>query len=111
MWILRASTRCLSLAGLALVVGAMPAASTSYVRLDDTALVERAPVIVEGRIVALEAARAGRIPAVDYLVKIERLIKGHVDGASLSVRVPGGVGADGVGLAVRGAPRFQPATK
>ncbi len=91
---------------LALVLLPGLAGATTFVPLSDAALADRAPVIVEGRVLAIEPAPAER-PAIDYLIEIERLIKGDLPGGVLVVRVPGGVRPDGVGLLLRGAPRFR----
>ncbi len=90
---------------LALALLPATAGATAFVPLADAALAERAPVIVEGRVLAVEPAPAER-PAIDYLVQVERSIKGGLAGGVVVVRVPGGVRADGVGLLVHGAPRF-----
>lgn len=91
---------------LTAAVGAVrPAAATTYVRMSDAELLDRSPTVVEGRVAAVEAA-PGELPAIDYLVDVEGLLKGFVAGSSVIVRVPGGVRPDGVGLAIRGAPRF-----
>ncbi len=94
------------------------AGATVYLPISDATLADSAPVIVEGRVLAVEPA-PGERPAIDYLVEIERLIKNDrpaplrdgdpgrdAAGDILVVRVPGGVRADGVGLLLRGAPRF-----
>ncbi len=96
----------LSAALLGSALGPTPAAATAFVRLGDGALADRSPVIVEGRVLALAAA-PGELPAIDYQIEVERTIRGPAMG-SLVVRVPGGVRADGVGLAIPGAPKFRP---
>ena len=90
---------------LALSLWPAAAGATIYLPLTDAALADRAPVILEGRVLAVEPAPGAR-PAIDYLVDIERLIKGALAGGTLVVRVPGGVRPDGIGLHIRGAPRF-----
>ncbi len=96
----------LALPLLALLLLPAAAGATAYLPLADTTLADRAPVIIEGRVLAVEPAPGSR-PATDYLVEIERLIKGALPDGTLVVRVPGGVGADGIGLHIHGAPRFD----
>ncbi len=93
---------------LLLALWLLPAAAgaTTYVPMSDAALAEGAPVIVEGRVLAVEAA-PGERPAIDYLVQVEHSIRGDLPPGALVVRVPGGVRPDGVGLLLRGAPRFR----
>ncbi len=96
----------LALSLLALSLLSAAAGATVYLPLADRALADRASVIIEGRVLAVEPAPGAR-PAIDYLVEIERLIKGALPDGSLVVRVPGGVRADGIGLHIHGAPRFH----
>ncbi len=86
--------------------GGAPARATMFVPIADAALADGAPVILEGRILALEVA-SGERPAVDYRVRIERPIKGDLPPGPVVVRVPGGVRPDGLALLIRGAPRFR----
>lgn len=90
----------------ALVTAAAPAAATSFVPMSDEALVRQAPLIVEARILAAEAAPATRLPSIDYLVEIQSMLKGSLLGSVVVVRVPGGVRPDGTGLHIFGAPVF-----
>jgi Matrixin/Fibronectin type III domain len=45
-------------------------------------------------------------PATDYMVEVNRILKGDLAGSTIVVRVPGGINPLGVGLKVWGAPRF-----
>ncbi len=90
---------------LAVLLAKLTGAST-YLPISDTTLSESARVIVEGRISAAESAPQKR-PAIDYLIEVERLIKGPLTNDSIVLRVPGGVRPDGIGLLLRGAPRFH----
>jgi hypothetical protein len=105
----RSVRRCL-IAALALGTGlaTRPALATSFVMISDQALADQAAVVVDVTVVGAEAAHDyGRIPATDYRVEVERVLKGAVDGGVLVVRVPGGVdSASGLGLRIFGAPRF-----
>lgn len=107
MWILRTPLRSLAAALLTAWGAPWPASATSYVPMTDEELLDLSPVVVEGRITALEAAPVEGLPAIDYRVDVERPLKGKVKaGSSLIVRVPGGVRPDGVGLKIWGAPRL-----
>lgn len=85
---------------------AVPAAATTYQMVSDQTLVDQAAAVAEVRVVAAEPAPVAGRPATDYTVEVERLVKGHIPGSTIVVRVPGGVRADGVGLKVWGAPEF-----
>ncbi len=90
----------------ALTLAAAPLAATSFVMVPDDALVDRAPVAVAASVLSVDAAPVAGSPATDYLIEVERVLKGDVPGSHLVVRVPGGMGPSGVGLKVWGAPAF-----
>jgi hypothetical protein len=91
----------------ALVLAATPAAATSFVMVADRDLADQAPLIVTGWIVsASPAIEPGGAPATDYAVAVDRALKGSAGESALTVRSPGGVRSDGLGVAVFGAPRF-----
>lgn len=95
-------------AALCLVL-ALPAGATSYVMMEDSAVADRATLIVEGRVEA--AARSADAPyaATEYMVAVTRTIKGAVSGDTVSVRVLGGLPRDdGPWFHAWGVPRFQP---
>lgn len=103
------STHCrLSLLLVALLALCWPTAiaATTFMPMSDRELADSAAVIVDARVLAIEAASAGQLPATDYLIELEHLIKGFLPGSQLVVRVPGGVTEDGLGLWLLGAPRF-----
>ncbi len=87
-------------------LAAVPAAGTLYVAVGDGELADRSPVIVEGRVLAAETAPGGR-PRTDYLVAVEERWKGATPEVA-TVRLPGGVGPDGLALAIAGVPRLEP---
>ena len=91
---------------LLLALAASPVGATTYVMMSDQALADRAPVIVEVSVLAVEPAPSSRLPSTDYLVQLEGLVKGSVPGSTLVVRVPGGVAPNGRGLRISGAPQF-----
>ncbi|HEY8020638.1 MAG TPA: hypothetical protein VIH93_06040 [Thermoanaerobaculia bacterium] len=100
--------RALGAWGLALVAAAAPAAATSYVMVSDADLTDQAAVIAEGRIASVAPSPAGGSPSTDYLLDIDRLVKGYTAGSSIVVRVLGGTpDGGGMGLTVFGAPSFQ----
>jgi hypothetical protein len=86
-----------------------PAAATTYQMMSDSAIADQAPAIAAVRVVQSEPALlAGGAPATDYQVDVERVVKGHLPGSTVVVRVPGGVRPDGLGLRIWGAPQFAP---
>ena len=101
--------RCLIAAvALGAALATRPALATSFVMISDQALADQAAVVVDATVVGAEAAHDyGRIPATDYRVNVDRVMKGDVAGGVLVVRVPGGVDeASGLGVRIFGAPRF-----
>ena len=91
----------------ALALTALPAAATSFVMVSDEKLADEAAVIVEARILTVDDAPVTGTPSTDYLVEVQRVLKGDIPGSALIVRVPGGTRPDGVTLRVWGMPRFK----
>ncbi len=87
------------------ILGAAMARATSFVMVADRDLAAQAALVAEVSVVKSGPGGTAR-PATDSLVEIERVWKGEAPGSRLVVRVPGGVGADGLGLKIWGAPRF-----
>lgn len=85
---------------------ALPAGAATIVRVADEVMVDEAPLVVVARVVE-KGPTASRTPATEYRFAVEQVLKGAV-GPELTVRVPGGVGADGIGLRIYGAPSFAP---
>lgn len=87
-----------------------PAAATTYVMVSDADLARQAAVIVVARVLGAEPARSGGgLPATAYRVEVEAALQGDVAAREvLTVEVPGGMGGDGLGYRVWGAPRFAP---
>lgn len=81
--------------------------ATSYVMTTDRELVERAVVVVAGRVTSVEPAPGNDRIATDYLVEVDRLIRGFVPGSTIVVRLPGGVRADDIGMRVLGLPELR----
>lgn len=91
---------------------ASPAAATTFQMVEDSTLTDQAKAIVRARVVDVEPSTLGDRPATDYIVEVDRVLKGNVPGSTIVVRVPGGIRADGVGLKIWGAPemaRFESA--
>jgi hypothetical protein len=90
----------------ALAILAVPAGATTYQMMSDQALADQSPVSVQGRIVGVESAPVSGRPSTDYLVEVERVLKGDLPGSTVVVRVPGGMGTNGLGLKIWGVPEF-----
>jgi len=102
--------RFLGLALLALLP-ALPALATSYVPMSDPSLTDRAEAIALVSVESSGPSPARGEIATDYLVQVERVVKGYIGGSSIVLRVPGGIRADGVGLKIWGAPEFEAGEK
>ena len=96
------------LPALGAAAASAPAGATTFVPMTDTALADQAPLIVAGRIAAIDQAPVNGRPATDYTVSLTRVLKGTAPADPLTVRVPGGVGPEGAVYRVWGAPRFLP---
>lgn len=84
-----------------------PAAATTYMRMPDRALADQAAAVADVRVVGVEPAPIEGAPATDYLVEINRVLKGDIAGSTILVRVPGGFDpSSGIGLKIWGAPQF-----
>lgn len=90
-----------------LLATATVATATTYVGVSDANLVDQAAAVARVQVVSVEAGPATAQPSTDYLVEVEVLIKGHLPGSTIAVRVPGGVGANGLALKIWGAPEFR----
>jgi hypothetical protein len=88
------------------LLAAAPALTTTMVMGTDEDLYGQAELIVEGTVLAVESSPSG-LPAISYRVRVERALKGQVSGREVTVRVPGGVGADGRRLILWGAPEMR----
>ncbi|HEY2296008.1 MAG TPA: matrixin family metalloprotease [Thermoanaerobaculia bacterium] len=83
-----------------------PAAATTYMRMPDSALVDQAAAVVDVKVVDVSPAPLVGQPATDYLVEVNRVLKGSLSGSTVVVRVPGGVDPQGLGLKIWGAPQL-----
>ncbi len=95
-------------ATLALAAVSAPARATSYTLISDEGLADQAAVIVQAMVLASEPAPISGPPSTDTFIQVERVLKGYVAGSTVVVRVLGGIGPDGVGLRIWGAPFFHP---
>src|SRR4051812_40152679 len=97
----------LPLLGLAFVLSAGPLRATTYMMMPDSALADQAAAVVDARIVGVDSAPiVDGMPSTDYLIEVNRVVKGDVPGSTLVVRVPGGINPQGLGLKIWGAPQF-----
>jgi hypothetical protein len=84
-----------------------PAAATTYQQMADAALADQAAVVIEARVASVDPAPLAGTIATDYLVEIERVLKGDVPGSTVVVRVAGGIDpASGLGLKIWGSPEL-----
>lgn len=93
-----------------LALAGSPLAATSYVMVSDEALVDNSQVAAVVRVESVDrtaGVRNGVAPVTDYVVRIEESLKGEIPaGGTAVVRVPGGIGRNGMSLKVYGAPRL-----
>src|SRR5215210_4222508 len=97
--------RLLPLIPLLLALAAAPALATTFVLGTDEELFDQAALVAEGTVVSARPAASGQ-PATEYRIRVERAIKGRPPVGDLTVRVPGGTGADGWQLTIWGAPEL-----
>jgi len=97
----------LPLLALSFALLAGPAWSTTYKMMPDSALADQAKVVVDVKVVGVDSAPVvDGPPSTDYLIEVNRVIKGDLSGSTLVVRVPGGINPKGLGLKIWGAPQF-----
>jgi hypothetical protein len=97
----------LSLLGLAFVLSSGPLRATTYMMMPDSALADQAAAVIDARVVGVDSSPVvDGPPSTDYLVEVNRVIKGDIPGSTLVVRVPGGINPEGIGLKIWGAPQF-----
>lgn len=106
---MKSALRALALLPFALFLALIsrPAAATTYQMMSDEALADQASAVVDVKVIAVESAPiVDGSPATDYLVEVNRVLKGDLSGSTVVVRVPGGVNPLGLGLRIWGAPSF-----
>lgn len=99
--------RFLTALSVGLILSTGTAEATSFVMMSDEALFDQAAVVAEVSVLSRTSSPALGAPSTDYLVLIERLLKGAPSGSSLVVRVVGGTGPDGWQLMIDGAPTLR----
>ncbi len=105
--VLSAIPRMAAALALFALCGAAAGSATTYVLPRDAALVDQAEVVAQVSVEAIEPAPIPGPPSTDYFVQVERVLKGYVAGGTVVVRVPGGIGPDGIGLRIWGAPEVK----
>ncbi|MBW8875241.1 MAG: matrixin family metalloprotease [Acidobacteria bacterium] len=99
----------LSLLAFSLVLSAGPVRATTYMMMPDSALADQAKAVLDVKVLGVDAAPVvDGPPSTDYLVEVNRVLKGDISGSTLVVRVPGGINPEGLGLKIWGAPQFTP---
>jgi hypothetical protein len=92
---------------LFLIAAVHTASATTALPIRDSSLADQAVVIAEGTVTGSGPAAATVRPATEYRLRVERLVKGDLQGGSLVVRVPGGTAANGLKLKIWGAPQLH----
>ncbi len=104
------------LAAAALPAVAGPAAATSAMLGSDGLLADQAPVVLQATVLATAPSAppargrgASGTPTTDYLLQVERILKGSVPAGTgpVRLRVLGGDGPDGMTLKVWGSPTLR----
>ncbi len=81
-----------------LVLLCLPAGASQalvYLKTTDAYMVDRAPVIVYGEVLAASAAPVEGFPATDFELEVGEALKGSELGSRIVVRQPGGIRSDG----------------
>jgi hypothetical protein len=78
--------------------------ATTALPLADSALRSQAAVVAELSVLSVSSAPGSPIPSTDHIALVERILKGRLPGTTIVVRLPGGLGGDGIGLRVDGLP-------
>lgn len=89
-------------------IGFGRANATTFEMVYDGDLHQEAAVVARVEVLATSPAPGFGAPHTDHIVLIERLLKGRVSGTTVVVRLLGGIGPDGLGLEIHGAPKLDP---
>ncbi len=90
------------------LAAAHPSAAITYIMPSDGSMVDRTGTIVFGRVLFAAAAPDGLpLPATDFTVTVEEVLKGAVAGGTIVVRQPGGARSDGLAMRIAGLPMLQ----
>ena len=80
-----------------------PVVAVTYILPGDESMVDRTPTIVFGRVLfAAPAPDDPQLPATDFIVRVEEVLKGGVAGDTIVVRQLGGARPDGLAMRVGG---------
>jgi len=88
---------------VAVCVATTPALATTLVPISDVNLVDRAPLIVHATVEAKVPTTAS-FPATDWMLTVDRVLKGEFGSSSILLRVPGGRAPNGLATRFYGAP-------
>jgi hypothetical protein len=92
----------------ALVILLSPIAwGTSYVPMADGDLTDQSSTIVVGHVLDVQSSTTPNRAFTDYVVEVERVLKGTGPESPFVVRVLGGKGPNGLYLKIWGAPQFR----
>ncbi len=87
---------------------AHPAGAITCIMPSDGSMVDWTGTIVSGRVLFAAAAPDGLpLPATDFTVTVEEVLKGAVAGSTIVVRQPGGARSDGLAMRIAGLPMLQ----
>ena len=89
-----------------LLLASVPARATSIVPISDPILVNRAPVILVGRVLGT-LPNVTNQPQTEWVVSVLDVLKGQVGGSPIVVRELGGDTANGRHLTIYGRPEFK----
>ncbi len=102
----RFALSALSAATFALLLGS-PAVATTVKLINDFRLIDQAQVAVVASVVGTVPSPNSDRPVTDYLMNVDRVLKGTVGESTILVRIPGGRAANGMELKIWGAPTFS----
>ena len=94
-----------------LCLASLPLGATTYVQMSDEAIADQATVIAQIEIVKALEGGWSEPPVTEYLGIVQRVLKGRVEGSTITVRVPGGVQPDGLELHIPSVPVLEPRDK
>jgi len=92
---------------LLLLTATAAAHATTIRKIGDRDLVQRADVVAQVTVEARLDSVSAR-PSTDWMMRVNRVLKGRIDQGSVIVRLPGGYDPEGRFLRIYGAPPFEP---
>lgn len=85
-----------------------PVAAVTYVLPSDESMVDRTSMIVFGRVLSAATAPENlRLPATDFTVEVEEVLKGEIASGTIVVRQLGGVRPNGLAMRIGGLPMLR----